>query len=151
VNQRTEEKESTGMQQDNLSVVRGVYDAFARGDVQAIFGLVHPEAEVYQSSRLPWGGEYRGHEGLGAFLTKLTETVESQVEPELLIDDEEGHVVQVGRTRGRVRVTGNEFDVSETHVWTVEEGKVIRFDSYIDTPKMREALGLQTDVGATAR
>ncbi len=51
-------------------------------------------------------------------------------------------MVQIGRTRGRVRATGNEFDVPETHVWTVEDGRVTRFESYIDTPKMREALGL---------
>ena len=74
------------------------------------------------------------------FFTKLTGALEP--EPERLIDDEEGHVVQIGRTRGRVRATGNEFDVPETHVWTVEDGKVIRFESYIDTPNMREALGL---------
>lgn len=86
--------------------------------------------------------EYRDHEELGAFLTKLTGALESEVEPERLIDDEEGHVVQIGRTRGRVRATGNEFDVPETHVWTVEDGRVTRFESYIDTPKMREALGL---------
>ncbi len=133
------------MTQANLAVVRGVYDAFARGNVPGIFGLFHPEAVVYQSSRLPWGGEYRGHEELGAFLTKLTGALESKVEPERFIDDEEeGHVVQIGRPRrGRVRATGNECDVPETHVWTVEDGRVIRFESYIDTPKMREALGLQ--------
>ncbi len=32
--------------------------------------------------------------------------------------------------------------MSETHVWTVEGGKVTRYEAYIDTPKMREALGL---------
>ena len=46
------------------------------------------------------------------------------------------------RTSRRVRATGGPFDVAETHVWTVEEGKVTRFESYIDTPKTREALGL---------
>ncbi len=142
MNQSIQEKENTGIPQGNVAVVKGVYDAFARGDVGSIFGLVHPEVEVYQSSRLPWGGRFEGHEGLGAFLTRLTGTVESEVEPERLIDDEEGHVVQIGRTRGRVRATGNEFDVPETHVWTVEDGRVTRFESYIDTPKMREALGL---------
>lgn len=142
MNQSIQEKEGTGMPQGSVAVVKSVYEAFARGDAEAIFGLVHPQAEVYQSSRLPWGGRYEGHEGLGAFLTRLTGTVESEVEPERLIDDEEGHVVQIGRTRGRVRATGKEFDVPETHVWTVEGGRVIRFESYIDTPKMREALGL---------
>jgi uncharacterized protein len=130
------------MPQGTVEVVRDIYDAFARGDVEAIFGLVHPDAEIYQSDQLPWGGEYRGHEGFGEFLTRLTSTVESKVETGLFIDDEDGHVVQVGRTRGTVRATGREFDVPETHVWTVEGGKAIRYEAYVDTAKMREALGL---------
>ncbi len=127
---------------ENVTVVKSVYDAFGRGDVQTILGLAHPEIYIYQSSRLPWGGEYKGHQGFLTFLTKLTGTIESRVETGRFIDDEEGHVVQMGRTRGRVRDTGREFDVPETHVWTVEGGKVMRFESYIDTSMMREALGL---------
>ena len=136
------ERRSDDMPEDNIQVVKAVYDAFGLGDVPANFGLYHPEAEVYQSSRLPWGGEYRGHEELDVFLAKLTGAIESEVEPERFIDDGEGHVVQIGRTRGTVRETGARFDVPETHVWTVEDGKVMRFESYIDTAKMREALGL---------
>jgi ketosteroid isomerase-like protein len=41
------------MTQDHVAVVRGIYEAFARGDVPGIFALFHPDAEVYQSSRLP--------------------------------------------------------------------------------------------------
>ncbi len=130
------------MSQQNVAVVQSVYDAFGRGDVQTLFGLFHPEAEIYQSSHLPWGGSYEGHEGLGDFLGKLTGAIESKVETGRFIDDEEGHVVQMGRTRGRVLATGREFDVPETHVWTVKDGKVMRFEAYIDTPMMHEALGL---------
>ena len=126
--------------QDDVNVVKGVYEAFGRGDVEAVFGLSHPEVEVYQSSRLPWGGRYSGHAGLGEFLGRLTGAIESEVETGRFIDDEEGHVVQMGRTRGTVKATGRKFDVSETHVWTVEEGRVTRFESYIDTKAMREAL-----------
>ena len=127
---------------NDVAVVRSVYEAFGRGDVPAIFGHFHAEAEVYQSSRVPWGGRYAGHEELGVFLTKLTGVIESEVDTGLFIDDEEGHVVQIGHTRGKVRKTGRPFDVPETHVWTVEDGKVLRFESYIDTATMREALGL---------
>ena len=141
--------------QDDVRTVKDVYEAFGRGDVPAIFGRFHPEAQVYQSSRLPWGGEYRGHEELGVFLAKLTGPIESEVETGQFIDDGEGHVVgsvavgdleghvvQIGRTRGTVRETGVLFDVPETHVWTVDDGKVKRFESYVDAPKMRAALGL---------
>jgi uncharacterized protein len=126
---------------DDVAVVRSLYEAFGRGDVPAILGLCHQDVEIYQSSRLPWGGEYGGHEGLGAFLTRLTEAIESRVETGRFIDDEEGHIVQIGRTRGKVRATGRAFDVPETHVWTVRDGKVARFESYIDTALMRGALG----------
>lgn len=128
------------MPENSLAVVRAIYDAFARGDFETIF--VHPEVELYQSSRLPWGGEYRGHEGFGEFLTKLAGTIESKVEIGVLLDDEESHIVQIGRTRGKVRATAREFDVPETHVWTVEDGKAIRYEAYLDTRMMREALGL---------
>jgi len=136
-------KGRTGDVQDNVRTVKAVYKAFERGDVPAIFGLFHPEAEVYQSPRLPWGGEFRGHEELGVFLSKLTGAVESEVETGRFIDDEDGHVVQIGHTRGKVRETGARFEVPETHVWTVEAGKVMRFESYVDTAMMRAALGLE--------
>lgn len=133
---------STEHTQDDVRTVMDVYDAFGRGDVPAVFGLFHPEAEVYQSPRLPWGGEYRGHEELGVFLSRLTGAIESEVETGRFIDDEDGHVVQMGHTRGTVRETGARFEVPETHVWTMVDGKVTRFESYVDTAKMRAALGL---------
>ena len=76
------------------------------------------------------------------FLPKLTGAVESEVETGRFIDDEDGHLVQIGHTRGTVRETGARFDVLETHVWTVEDGKVKRFESYVDAAKVRAALGL---------
>jgi ketosteroid isomerase-like protein len=33
--------------------------------------------------------------------------------------------------------------VAIAHVWTVLDGRVSRFEAYIDTPAMREALGLR--------
>ena len=42
-----------------------------------------------------------------------------------------------GDTRG---ARGAAFDVAIAHVWTVRDGRVSRFEAYIDTPAMREAL-----------
>ena len=125
-----------------VAVVRAVYDAFARGDVPAIFALVHPEATIYQSSRLPWGGRYEGHAGIAEFLGKLTGAVASQVTTERYIDDEEGHVVAIGVTAGHALATVRRFAVPETHVRTVPDGLVTRSESYIDTGAIRGALRL---------
>jgi ketosteroid isomerase-like protein len=130
------------MSQENVAVVRSAYDAFRRGNVQMIFHLLHTEIEIYQSEGVPWGGIYKGHQEIASFFKKLTETIESRVEPDHLIDDDAGHVVVVGHTRGRVRGTGREFDLPTVHVWTIREGKVVKFEAYIDTAEMRVALGL---------
>jgi ketosteroid isomerase-like protein len=127
---------------ENAAVVARVYDAFSQGDVATLFDIFHPAGTITQSSRLPWGGVYEGHEGLGLFLGRLTGAIRSSVETERFIDDEAGHVVAIGRTRGQVLATGRPFDVPEVHVWTVGDGKITRFEAYIDTAMMREALDL---------
>jgi uncharacterized protein len=142
VSNRSELLERGGATTDNVAVVRRMYDAFARGDVETIFALTDPQCVIEQSNQLPWGGRHVGHQGLGAFLGALSAHVESSVATDRYIDDGAGHVATSGVTRGRVRATGREFAIPETHIWTVRDGKVTRFEAYIDTAQMREALGL---------
>ena len=56
--------------------------------------------------------------------------IKSSLDTERYIEGEEGHVVAFGHTWGRVRATGREFGVPETHLWTVKEGKVVRIEAY---------------------
>jgi len=130
------------MSQEDVAIVQSAYEAFRRGDVQVIFALLHPEIELYQSEGVPWGGKYKGYEEVGYFFSKLTETIEPRVDPDQFSDDEEGYVVAVGHTRGSVHATRREFEVPAVHVWTITEGKAVKFEAYIDTFKMRVALGL---------
>jgi ketosteroid isomerase-like protein len=102
--------------------------------------LFAADGTVYQLPAVPWGGTYAGHEGLGRFLSALTGQIESRPEIERLVADGDGHVVQVGRTRGTVRATGAPFDVAEVHVWTVRDGQVARFAAYLDGAAMAAAL-----------
>jgi hypothetical protein len=122
-----------------LDIVRGIYDAYSRKDVPAIFAALALDAEFYQSELLPWGGTYRGPAEIGDFFGRLTEHIDSRVDVDELVEAGD-HVVVVGHSRGRVKKTGREFDVAAIHVWTIREGKVSRFEAYIDTPEMLRAL-----------
>ena len=42
-------------------------------------------------------------------------------------------VVAMGRYEGSHRQSGKPLDVQAAHVWTIEGGKVVRFQQYIDT------------------
>jgi ketosteroid isomerase-like protein len=61
------------MADDNVGVVRGAYDAFQRGDVPAIIGILHDDIEWHVPAVLPHGFDARGHEQVGQFFARLVE------------------------------------------------------------------------------
>lgn len=46
-----------------------------------------------------------------------------------------------GTVRGVYRATGKEVDAGVAHVWTVEDGKLARFDQFTDTLQFAEVTG----------
>src|SRR5262249_42869224 len=128
------------MQRD-LEKVQDIYDAYERRDLVSVFQLLSKDVEFLQSTELPWGGHYTGHDGARQFMAALREHVDSLVVLERLIDAGD-HVVAVGRTVGKACATKLEFDVPVVHVWTLQDGQVSRFEAYIDNATMLAALGM---------
>ena len=135
----------------NTEIVEEVYAAFHRKDLVA-----HSRARRARGGDLPDGAPslgrtVRGGGGLLSFLGRLSEWVDSEVQTEAIFEAGDD-VVQVGRTRGRVRAGGEPFDVREVHLWRLSEGEVFAFDSYVDTPAMLAALepGLTASAGQRA-
>jgi ketosteroid isomerase-like protein len=129
------------MSQENVELVKVLYGAFGRRDLAAIFSRVSPEIRVEQSGELPWGGVYRGHEGLRSFLTNLMTHLDNAALPIERYLDAGDHVVAIGRTQGTVRANGKAFDVPLVHVWTVEGGVATGFRPFVDHPTMVAAMG----------
>jgi ketosteroid isomerase-like protein len=128
------------MEHPEIDVVQAVYDAFARADVPAILELFSPDVTVYQSPEVPWGGTHQGHEGLLTFMAVLSRRIASTPETQRMVADGDGHVVQTGMTRGKVRATGVRFEIPETHVWTVRDGRIAHYEVYLDSAAMCAAL-----------
>lgn len=124
---------------DPVATVRRIYELMADRDVDALFKLVHTDVVITQEEALPWGGTFRGHDGMAQFALALMGAIESQVTIEAIFEAGE-HVVQYGRTAGTVRDTGTVFDIPECHVWTIRDGLAVEANFYIDTPAMLEAL-----------
>jgi ketosteroid isomerase-like protein len=124
------------MSEDNLNLVRSVYQS---KDITEIVSFVAPDFEIYQTELLPWGGHYQGLAGAQQFFTKLRGNVDSVVEIEDIFPVG-GKVVVKGRTCGTALESRKKFDVSIVHIWTLSEGKLIKFEPFIDTPAMLAAL-----------
>jgi ketosteroid isomerase-like protein len=125
--------------QQNLAAVRSAYDAYASKELEALLALLDDDFEFRQSELVPWGGSYRGREGMIEFLGKITTHVDSVVEPEEFVEAEDC-VVVIGRSRGTVKAGGRPFDVRAVHIWQIRDGRLLRLEAYLDTPAMTDAL-----------
>jgi hypothetical protein len=119
----------------SIEIVRRIYDAFARGDLDAVMGECAADVVIAQDPALPWGGRYVGRDGIAEFASKLVATIDSAVDTEQLFQAG-AQVVQHGRTKGTVRRNGVAFDIAECHVWTLCDDVVVNADFYIDSQAM---------------
>jgi uncharacterized protein len=138
---------SGGTHEENLAAVQGIYEAYARKDVDAFLAALDPEVELFQSDELPWGGTYHGREGALEFLQRLTGHVETTVDVRQFIVASD-RIVEVGYSRGRTMQGATEFEIPEVHVWTMRDGKVIRVESYLDSVQMRRVLDASSAVSS---
>lgn len=122
-----------------IGVIKALYDAYARRDFAAIVSLYDPECELEQSIRLPWGGTYHGHVGLQQFFERLTGAIDTQIVDETLFEAGD-QVISIGRTKGIARSSGMPFELPAVHVYTIDNGRIRRFEAYVDTPAMERAL-----------
>lgn len=128
----------------NVDIVKGIYDAFARGDVPAVLGTFDPgiqwrEAEGFlYADRNPYMGPQAVAEGL---FQRLVSDIEGlTVAPENIIDAGDT-VVAEGRYTGTIGATGTSVDAQFAHVWEFRDGRVVRFQQYTDTKQWAEAAG----------
>ena len=132
------------MSEENVEVVRQVYDAANRHDTERIFSLYDPEVEL-DASRLEMDHTrvVKGHEGLRAFFREWNEAWEGvDYSYEELIDAGDDRVVSVVTRHGRGRASGIEVERPFALVWTIRHGKVVRVVWFLERTKALEAAGL---------
>jgi uncharacterized protein len=126
------------MSEANVDVLKRGYAALNRGDLSVVLGLLHPDIEWHEPAPSPEAGSHRGRESFERFLRGWLESFEDfQVEPERIVERDDRLVVWVRQT-GRGRASGVEVDARLAHVWTVKDGKAIRWEA---TGRPDEVLG----------
>jgi ketosteroid isomerase-like protein len=121
-------------------VVRGAYDAFSRGDIEGVLGVLSPTVAWRAPEVLPQGGEYRGREGAQEFFAKLAGAwSEIEVGVERVVDGGED-VVVLGRARGTAKTgAGVSVEYPFAHAWRVRDGLAVSFDEYVDPAELLAA------------
>jgi hypothetical protein len=130
----TETTERTG-----LNVVRGVYEAVGRGDLDAVVAALDEDVVWIEPEGGPYGGRYRGPEAVVEEVlgSVAGEWEEFAVEPERFVVDD-GTVVALVTHRG-LHENGERFEAPIADVWEVEDGRVVRFQHYVGDLEYVEA------------
>jgi ketosteroid isomerase-like protein len=125
----------------NLDSVRGVYEAFAKGDIPAVLSFLSPAIEWTEAEGFPYGGTYNGPDAVlsGVFMRLGTEWDGYAAVPDEFIDGWDT-VVALGKYSGTYKATGKSFQANFAHVWRVREGQAVRFTQYADTLVVQRAL-----------
>ena len=124
--------------------IKGLYDAFAAGDVPAVLGVMDPAIEWNEAEGFMYGGTYTGPNEVleNVFMKIATEWEGFTVIPHKVVDGNDGNVVALGTYSGKYLKTGKSMSVPFAHAWEFSEGKIVRFRQYLDTLVVARDIGL---------
>ncbi len=109
---------------DNVERVRRGYDAFSRGDLDALRELLSPDITWHAGGNNALTGDYKGVDEVFAFFGRLFEITEGSLAQDVhdvLANDE--HAVALTRVRAS-RADGRSMDMNQVGVFHVADGRV---------------------------
>lgn len=134
----------------NVDVVKAIYEGFGSGDIEAVLGAMDPEIRWHEAEGNPYMPSGEAWVGPEAVLSNLfvklgTEWDAFTVHPKAFYEAGDTVIVEA-RYTGTHKETGKGLDAQVCHIWDVKDGKLTRFQQYVDTAKLQEAMGARLAV-----
>lgn len=126
---------------ENKEIIENAYKFFASGDVPALLASFEENIEWTEAEGFPYGGTYTGADAIleNVFMKLGTEWENFTPTPDEFLDAGD-NIVALGNYSGKYNATGKSMSVPFAHVWTLRDGKIVKFVQYTDTLKVSEAL-----------
>jgi cytochrome c553 len=127
--------------QDARTVVEKLYRAFDSGDLATVIGLIADDATwTYYGPEyvLPFAGTFHGPRGVAEFFRIVDETLTDPRagQREFLVSGNQ--VVVPGWEESTVKSTGARYRVDNVHLFTVQDGKITKFEEFINSSDVVE-------------
>jgi ketosteroid isomerase-like protein len=128
--------------QENVELVVRTIE-LSRGDPEFFFSVCDPNIEWDMSRLMPEPRVYYGHEGVREFWRNWTGTWDDfHFELEQAVDAGGGEVVARVHQAGRGRESGAAVAWHFGQIWTVKNGRIVRFQALPSFEEALEAVGL---------
>ena len=127
--------------EENLEIVRGIYDSWAGGDFRAGTELFDPWVVLVLRPEFPDAGAYLGPDGIRRYMRGFLEGWDqAMIEGEEFIAAGDSVVVRVHQQASGQK-SGIPVDMRYFQVWTLRGGAVIRIESIKEREEALEAVG----------
>jgi uncharacterized protein len=132
------------MSQENVEIVRRVYELWNRGDVDAAMQLFDPQVAWLGYTHLPDAGPRRGVDEVRRWVADFGEAWDDiQVGIERLVEVGDDSVLAFVRMTGRGRDSGAAVTSGlDGHLWTLRACRITFVRLYQGTREALEAVGL---------
>ncbi len=129
------------MKEQNIALIKAVYQAFSRGEIAFIMDSLAPNVEwsFEGPSSIPYTGSWHKREEVMQFFAAIgTKEKDHQLSIAEYYGDGDT-VFTMGRYAATSVATGKRFDASIAHFFRIEDGKITRFVDFGDTAAMSAA------------
>ena len=108
------------------------YEALNRGDLSVVLELLDPDIEWHEPAPSPDAGSHTGRDSFERFFRGWLESFDGfQVEPER-VEARGDKLIAIVHQSGHGRASGVRVDARLAHVWTIRDGKAIRWEAVAD-------------------
>jgi uncharacterized protein len=131
------------MSQENVELVRAGFEAFERGDIEAVVQLCDPDIVVIEPSELPDAMMLRGHEGVRDTFGRWPEEWDDFRVKVLRIVDFADRVIVTMLQSGRGKDSGVAVEAQFTFLLTIKHGKLVEWRMFVSEDEALAAAGAQ--------
>jgi ketosteroid isomerase-like protein len=133
------------MSEQNVKIIRGMYEAFGSGDISTVIAALDPQVEWWEAENFIYADHnpYVGPDGVlsGVFGRLGTEWEGFSVAPSEFLDAGDT-VVTSGHYSGTYKKNGTKVRAQFAHFFTFRDGKIIKFQQYTDTAQFLNAVSM---------
>jgi ketosteroid isomerase-like protein len=131
----------------NVRLMKDLYESFGSGDIPAVLGAMSPDIHWHQAEGNPYRPSGEAWVGPDAILNNLFMRLGSEwegftVHPGTFHDAGDTVIVEA-RYTGKFSGTGKSMDTQVCHIWDLADGKITRFQQYLDTAKIQDVMGIR--------
>jgi uncharacterized protein len=128
--------------QQNVQIVQQMCTAFEQGDIATLLNLLAEDVEWFVAGspeHAPLAGTYYGRDRVAQIFSTVGQFLELQLFKAQEFIAQDDRVAVFGQARGLVKLTNRSLEYDWVHLYTLRDGKTIKFCEYLDTAAIAAA------------